>query len=50
MADQTAMHRATELQAAMEEMIDAQERYDEAEGILRRLVAEIEAAKPRRRT
>jgi hypothetical protein len=75
MADQTAMHRATEhfenaaralrsatthyqkassgqpwplLQAAMEEVLDAQERYDKAEGLLRQLTADIEATEPRR--
>jgi len=67
MADQTAMHRATEhfenavtalrsatthyheaasgqpwpaVQAAMEAMLSAQERYDKAEGVLRQLVAD----------
>ena len=76
MADQTAMHRATEhfenavtalrsatthyheaasgqpwpmLQAALEEMLQAQERYDEAENMLRRLAADIEADKQRRK-
>lgn len=74
MADQTAMHRATEhfenavtalrsatthyqkaasgqpwpvLQAAMEEMMQAQDRYDKAESLLRQLASEIEAAKRR---
>ena len=36
------------LQAAMEEMLQAQERYDKAEDVLRRLVADIEAGKQRR--
>jgi len=31
----------------MEEMLQAQERYDKAEDVLRRLVADIEAGKPR---
>jgi hypothetical protein len=75
MAEQTAMHRATEhfenaaralrsatthyqkassgqpwpaLQAALEEVLDAQERYDKAEGLLRQLAADAEAAKPHR--
>lgn len=75
MADQTAMHRATEhfenavralrsatvhyqkastgqpwpkVQSAMEEMINAQERYDKAEQMLRQLAADLEAARHRR--
>ena len=75
MADQTALHRATEhfenavtalrsattyyqkassgqpwpvLQAALEAVLYAQDRYDKAEGALRQLVADIEAAKPPR--
>lgn len=74
MADQTAMHRATEhfenavtalrsattqyqkasigqpwpvLQAAMEQMLTAQERYDKAEDMLRELVADRDATKQR---
>ncbi|MDB5363619.1 MAG: hypothetical protein JWO51_4916 [Rhodospirillales bacterium] len=37
-----------EIQAAMEEMITAQERYDKAEQMLRQLAAGLEAARHRR--